>query len=50
MRYPNILLNYRLSYKLPNHTLCQYITELDPILIHYQAIPYLNTLPNHTLF
>ena len=37
--HPNTGLNYRLSY---------YITELHPILIHYQTIFYRNILPNYT--
>ena len=35
--------------KLRNLTLSQYITELNPILIQYRTIPYLNTLWNYTL-
>ena len=40
---------YPSYYLEPNYTLSYYITELHPILIHYQTIPYPNTLPNYTL-
>ena len=28
-------------YKLPNYTLSEYITELEPTLIHYELFPIL---------